>query len=304
VSDWEIKNLPRFPKALADSLAIAGLPDSAGLVGANRGGWRHVAFQRPALWALRLAAARGDETLAERAWPAVAVAFAHQTPSGGFVATQPLARADDLAGTSLWLGELAQTLLVLQSGPLRGWFRARTDALRPQVLQSAGWLLQGASELERRDKRSASGLFAHALAFTLAGELDHDEARLDAGRRFLDRALERCSRDGRFAEPGHTEPPAQGASLLRLQVLDIYYPSFDNGLAIGRGAEWLLAHPTESRTSVKTRNANPAEPASRRDLTLALLYRGALAEDSRAMDAANRAFRAIELAPNTENPSP
>jgi hypothetical protein len=304
VSDWELKNLPRFPSALADSLAAPGLPDSAGLVGPNRTGWRHVAYQRPALWALRLAAARGDEVLAERAWPAVAAAFARQTADGGFSAEPGLARADDLAGTSLWLGDLAQTLLVLQSGPLRGWFRARTDALRPQVLRSAGWLLQGSPELERRDARSASGLFAHSLAFTLTGELDHDEARLQAGRRFLERARKRSGHDGRFAEPHRTDPYAQGASLLRLQVLDIYYPSFENGLAIGRGAEWLLAHAAEPRPSERSRTDNPAATASPLDLVLALLYRGALADDPRAFAAADRAFRAIEPAPDTRKPSP
>src|SRR4030095_13733466 len=90
VSDWELKNLPRFPSALADSLAAPGLPDSAGLVGPNRTGWRHVAYQRPALWALRLAAARGDEVLAERAWPAGARAVAPPDAGRGLFAGPPV----------------------------------------------------------------------------------------------------------------------------------------------------------------------------------------------------------------------
>ena len=293
VSDWELRNLPKLSRPLADTLATTALPDSSGLVGVNRGGWVHVAYQRPALWALRLAAARGDETLAERAWPAVAAAFARQTAAGGFAAAPAIARGDDLAGTSLWLGELAQTLLVLQSGPLRGWFRARTEALSPQVIRSARWLVAGAPELERRDRRSASGLFADAFAFTLTGELDHDQARLEWGRRFLTRALKLAARDGRFVEPRATPASAQGASLLRLQVLDIYYPSFENGIAIGRGAEWLLAGRAaapRARAGASSARFGP----DRRDLALALLYRSALAEDPRAAAAAERVFRASE----------
>src|SRR5262245_17157520 len=139
---------------------------------------------------------------------------------------------------------------------------------------------------------------------THSRELDHDEGRLEAGRRFLDHARKRGGKDGRFAEPNRTEPSAQGASLLRLQVLDIYYPSFENGLSIGRGAEWLLAHAAEPKPSARGRSDNPGAAASPMDLVLALLYRGALADDPRAFTAADRAFRAIEPIPSTEKPTP
>ncbi|HYM81976.1 MAG TPA: hypothetical protein VEY91_11290 [Candidatus Limnocylindria bacterium] len=290
VSDWELLHLPRLPREIAGALAERGLPDSAGLVGANRDGWDHVAHQRHALLALRLAAARGDEVLAERAWPAIDAAFARQTREGGFATRSGVSRAENLGATSLWLGELAQTLLVLESGPLRGWFRTRTQALRPRVLLLRRWLMSGARELERVNRRTASGALRDALAFTLAGELDHDARVLEEGRRFLRRALTLARKDGRLLEPAPALE-AHGASLLRLQVLDIYYPSFANGVAIGRGAQWLITA-LARRPVVAPPSATDSlgARAGVSELILALLYRAELAEDPKAAAAARQAF--------------
>jgi len=123
----------------------------------------------------------------------------------------------------------------------------------------------------------------------------------------MPQGLPQRDKDSRFALLAGLAVASFGVvvlGLLRLQVLDIYYPSFENGLSIGRGAEWLLAHATEPKPSAHGRSDNPGATASPMDLVLALLYRGALADDPRAFTAADRAFRAIEPTPSTGKPSP
>jgi hypothetical protein len=311
VPDWEVRHVPRFPRELLAPWIQSSLPDSTGQLGRNRGGWWHVADQRPALVPLLIAAARGDEVMAERAWRAVDVAFAHQRSDGGFerLGAAPMGRADDAYGVSLWLGDLAHALLVLDQGPLRGWFGARSAALRPRVTAAGRWLAASSRDLERRDRRSAAALLVHADAFTLLGELDHDEKLLQLGQRFRARAMTLAGRDGRLIAPSDSWGE-QGAALVRVQVLEVYYPSFEGALAAGRGTDWLIARldgkqdvAKEWRTgrgrdggqAPSTRAAirrspfgNPLD-AGPRDIVLALLYRAELADDPSARAAAARA---------------
>lgn len=299
VSDWEVKHLPRFPRELVDPWVILGLPDSSGIAHPNRAAWNHVAYQRDALLGMLMAAARGDEVMGERAWRAVDAAFAHQRPDGGFAADPRWRRADDAYGTALWLGELAHVLLVLDEGPLRGWFRERSLTVRPKVLAGGRWLASHARDLEKRD-RLAPRLLAYAQAFTLVGELDHDAKLLELGKRFQARALKLAKADGRLTES--SAPSEQGAALLRLQILDVYYPSFDAGLACGRGAAWLSSRAAAARPPGRaTPDPFAGSAGAGRDIVFALLYRYELAGDTGALAAARR-VGAVAAPPRAESP--
>jgi hypothetical protein len=300
VSEWEVKHLPRFPRELVDPWIDRGLPDSSGLVDRNRAGWRHVGHQRHALLGMLMAAARGDEVLGDRAWPAVDAAFARQRRDGGFESAAGARRADDAYGTALWLGDLAHVLLVLDQGPLRGWFRDRSLAVRPKVLAGGRWLATHARDLERRD-RSTPRLLAYAQAFTLVGELDHDERLLALGKRFQARALKQARSDGRLADSG--EPSEHGEALLRLQIVDVYYPSFDAALACGRGATWLARRVGSSLPATrKPPDGFAGAEWAGRDVVLALLYRHELAGDAEALAAARLAAASFRMGAGSPAP--
>ena len=226
-NDTESRRLARLPESLRAALA-AGLPDTSGLTPAQGGYWHHVGLQRTAFAALLDAAARGDEVAGERAWLAVDATLARLGPRGDWPSVPALAPADDAVATALAVGDLAHALLVVDVGPLRGWFARRATRARPLIVRAAGRLAERAG----RDPRAFAGVpesivLGSALAF--AAELDHDSTLAAQADTRLAAALARQTRDGRLG----VTPAAQVIATLRLARVAWTFPDarWDDALA-------------------------------------------------------------------------
>lgn len=286
-SDAELRLLARLPKDVVDGVALAEQPDSIGNLYLNRARWRGVMLQRYALPGLELAAARGDEVLGERMWLAVDAAFEHQLPDGSFSSAardgDRAARSASLDGTTLWLGDLSHALLILDQGPLRGWFGKRIERLLPKVHLAGQALARDSADLRRRHARDAGLLLADAQAFGFTGELFHDGDLLKLGRESLLAALALQRANGAFPAGAHAPTlNTQAAAMLRLRRWALQFPDPFFDAPLDRGAQWLVAHAApESRGGL-------AELASANERMLALLYEGTLRDDARLLAAARR----------------
>jgi hypothetical protein len=227
------------------------VPDANGMIGYNREGFKAAAFQRGATVRLAIAAANGDEKLADTCWKAVDAAFDHQTKEGNF--------GDPATSVAFWLCELCRTLLVVRDSPVASHFTERIAALGPKIALAAKWLGQQKSVLQSEDGKAPNRLFFDAEAFGFAGLLLNDAALQTVSREFLDQGMKLYRpEDGVFLEHGGGDSSYQAVCLLRLQEIVLRFP--DSGIeeAIRKGAKWEFgrigpdgAISTEGNTRVK-----------------------------------------------------
>ena len=220
--------LGRMPESL---LAFCGgaVPDDKGLVGANRSGFTWSANQRGATLRLAVAAARGDERLADACWRAVDVTFQHQAAEGNF--------GDPAESCAFWLCELGRTLLVIQESPLSEHCKERISELKPKLARAAQWLVT-----QREDASTPNRLFFDAEAFGFSGILLGDQSLQALGRELLDLGLKLYrDSDGVFLEHGGHDSSYQAVCLLRLQEILLHMPDERLAPAIQKGVQWELS---------------------------------------------------------------
>lgn len=298
--------LAGMPQEIMDTLAGSGRPDKSGLVGTNRReGWIHAALQRGAMLMLSVGAARGDKAAAEDAWRAVDATFSRQKQDGSFekgsFQGKTLSRGDDLSGTSFWLSELCEALLVVRESPLADHFKARIDALLPRIKSAVRWLAAGEAELARGDSKAPNRLFFDAKAFGFAGLLTGDESLMPVGERFFEAGLKMQRADGAFDERGGGDTSYQAVNLLKLQVLALRFPQDRTDAVVARGMKWELARilPTGEVSTAENTRVRPGgesflgheKSVNYGEVVLALLYYSASTGDTEAADAAARAFK-------------
>lgn len=298
--------LAAMPREIIDTLAGSGRPDKNGLVGTNRReGWIHAALQRGAMLMLSVGAARGDKAVAEDAWRAIDAVFSRQKPEGNFESGsfqgRTQSRGDDLSGTSFWLSELCEALLVVRESPLADQFKERIDALLPKIRSAAHWLAAGEAELARGDSKAPNRLFFDAKAFGFAALLTDDDSLMPAGERFFEAGLKMQREDGAFDERGGGDTSYQAVNLLKLQVLALRFPQKRLSEVVSRGMKWELARilPTGEVSTAENTRVRPGgesflgheKAVNYGEVVLALLYYSASTGDKQAADAAARSFK-------------
>ena len=298
--------LAGMPREIIVPLSRSGRPDENGLVGTNRReGWIHAALQRGAMLMLSVGAARGDKAAAEDAWRAVDVVFAHQKPEGNFESGsfqgRTQSRGDDLSGTSFWLSELCEALLVVRESPLADQFKARIDALLPKIQSATRWLAAGEAELARGDSKAPNRLFFDAKAFGFASLLTRVESFMPISKRFMEAGLKMQREDGAFDERGGGDTSYQAVNLLKLQVLAMHLPDPRIDGVVYRGMKWELARilPTGEVSTAENTRVRPGgesflgheKTVNYSEVVLALLYYSARTGDREAADAAARAYK-------------
>jgi hypothetical protein len=281
--------LRRMPEALLDHSGTT--PDAKGLVGYNRSGFKASSFQRGATVKLALAAARGDEKLADECWRAVDVAFAHQTEAGDF--------GDPAESVAFWLCELNRSLLVIQQSPLEAHFHDRIAVLKPKIALAAKWLTGERERLQREDRAAPNRLFFDAEAFRFAGLLLGDEALEKIGRDFLAQGMKLYRpEDGVFLEHNGGDSSYQAVNLLRLQEIVLHFPDPAIEDAIAKGVQWELSRigpdgavTTEGNTRVRPggeKFMGQEKQVNVGEIALALLYFHERTGDPAALAAVKR----------------
>jgi hypothetical protein len=184
---------------------------------------------------MAVAAAHGDEAMADFCWQSVDTTFAKQTKYGDFGGS-PM-------GTAVWLGELGRSLLVIQQSPLAGHFKDRTEALKPALGNAMHWLTKQRDRLLWEDRAVPDRLFAEAEAFLFLGRFLDDGALLKTGHVFLDTGMKTYRpADGAFVEKNGTDSGYQSASLVRLQEIMLNFPDVRLEDPVAKGVQWQLGH--------------------------------------------------------------
>ncbi|MEI9893534.1 MAG: hypothetical protein WDN28_06445 [Chthoniobacter sp.] len=233
------------------------------------------AYELGAAMKLAVAAAHGDEAMADYCWQAVDAAFAKQTKAGGFGGSPD--------GEAVWLGELCRSLLVIRQSPLADHFKARIEALQPALGKAMRWLTKQRDRLFFEDRAAPDRLFAEAEAFLFSGRLLGDDALLKIGHGFLDSGLKTYRpADGAFLENNGTDSGFQAASLVRLQEILLNFPEVRLEEPVAKGVQWELGHIDADgavRSDVKpnflTRSKmimGKEKPVNVGEISLALLY--------------------------------
>jgi len=228
VSDLEVGVLQRLPPGLITRTAAAAEPDPTGAVGENRGAWKHVGDQSPALRLLADASARHDSLAAEREWKAIDLAFAHQRPDGGFVHAPFAGYADSLSevlGVARWAAATCRAFVVVMNGPMQNAFRLRYVLTLRKLEVTLHFLEAREPELEVAHVRHGPEMLLLAQTFLLGDGTFHVESFGRLGQRCLARALMLQRRDGAFPHDADVTLGAQAQSLESLESVAQYFPS-------------------------------------------------------------------------------
>jgi len=287
VSDLEVGVLRKLPKGLVARLAAADLPDSAGRVGENRGHWRGVGAQGPALRLLADASARRDSVAAERAWRAIDAAFGEQTTGGTFRHAPFAAPGDslaDLTGTARFAAATCRAFVVVMNGPMQNAFRLRYVLALRKLEATLHALEARAPELETAHVRHAPELLLLAQTFLLGDGTFHVENFGRIGQRALTRALTLQRKDGAFPRDAVVTLGDQAASLESLESVAQYFPSPLLERATDLVAGWI-ARQVDARGDWPRGTAL----ADRRRAILALAYHAERREDDALRALAARA---------------
>lgn len=300
----ELEVLQKIPSQVLKDLAGAGMPDQKGMVGRNRNGWIHVAFQRGAAFSFVAAVALGDLKSAERAWNAIEVGFLKQMQEGNFELGEfegkKPRKLDDYSGVSFWLASVSRAILVVRESEFNSSFKERIEILLPKIEKSANWLLKHKEELKDYDIQTANRLFFDALAFGLCGLLLNKEELSITGNNFLKAGLSMQKGDGVLLEEGGYDSSYQATSLINMQIYRIYFPGKELEKAITKAFQWELGRIEESgRINVKgnTRIGRNQEKllgkikkVSYQDVVLSLFYYGILTNNSNAASVAEKVY--------------
>lgn len=291
VSDLEVGVLTKLPPGMLAHLAAADAPDASGAVGENREHWRHVEAQAPALRLLADASARRDSLAAERAWRAIDLAFAHQTPGGGFVHapfTPTAVYRDSLAemlGTAEWAAATCRAFVVVMNGPMQNAFRVRYALTLRKLEATLHWLEARVPELEIAHARHGPELLVIAQAFLLGDGTFHVESFGRIGQRTLQKALALQRRDGAFPHDADVTLDAQAGSLESLESVAQYFPSPMLERATDLVAGWVSGQVGAPGALPRGRTA-----AEQRHALAALAYHAERRDDAATRRLVARAF--------------
>ncbi len=288
VSDLEVGVLTKLPPGMLAHLAAADAPDGTGAVGENREHWRSVGAQAPALRLLADASARRDSLAAERAWRAIDLAFAHQTPGGGFAHAPFTSYRDSLAemlGTTEWAAATCRAFVVVMNGPMQNAFRLRYVLTLRKLEATMHWLEARVPELEIAHARHGPELLAIAQAFLLGDGTFHVESFGRIGQRTLQKALALQRRDGAFPHDADVSLDAQAGALESLESVAQYFPSPMLERATDLVAGWIAKQ-------VDVRGALPrgSTAAEQRHALAALAYHAERRDDAATRKLVARAF--------------
>jgi hypothetical protein len=288
VSDLEVGVLQKLPRGMLAHLATADVPDATGAVGENREHWRHVGAQAPALRLLADASARRDSLAAERAWRAIDLAFAHQTPGGGFAHVPAASYRDSLEevlGTARWAAATCRAFVVVMNGPMQNAFRMRYVLTLRKLEATLHWLEARIPELELAHVKHGPELLVLAQTFLLGDGTFHVESFGRIGQRCLAKALALQRRDGAFPRDADVALDAQAGALESLESVAQYFPTpmLERGTDLVAG--WLAKQ--ISATGALPRTATPAE---QRHVLAALAYHAERRDDATLRHLVARAF--------------
>lgn len=300
----EIEILRKIPEDVLKDLMKAGMPDSSGLVGRNRDGWIHVAFQRGAGFSLAAAAVLNDLDAAEKAWSAIELAFLKQTNEGNFELGEFKGKkptsVDDYSGVSFWLASVSRAILVARESEFSGNFKERIEILLPKIEKSANWLLKHKEELKQYDSRTANRLFFDALSFGLCGLVLNKDEFVDTGHKFLEAGLSLQRSDGVLLEKEGYDSSYQATSLINMQVYRAYFPDKKLESAITKAFQWEIGRINEYgevNTSGNTRIGQGQEEllgkrkeVSYQDVVLSLFYYGIFTSNHNAVSLAEKVY--------------
>jgi len=257
---------------------------------------------------LAVAAAHGDEAMADYCWQAVDATFARQTKYGDFGGS-PMAAV-------VGLGELGRSLLVIQQSPLGDHFKDRMETLKPALGKAMRWLTTQRARLLWEDRAVPDRLFAEAEAFLFLGRILNDDALLKIGHEFLETGLKTFRpADGAFLERNGTDAGYQAASLVRLQEIMLNFPDVQSTEIVGKGMQWELAHIgadgtvlNDEKPSFLSRSkllmGGKEKKVNVGEISLALLYYHARTGDAPALAAVERLQRHYATAPATPTSPP
>jgi hypothetical protein len=129
----ESELLKKMPEEVLIKIAQSGQPNENGYIGRNKNGWIHVAYQRQAMFYLKIAVLLRNKSRIDDAWRAIDTAFALQTAEGNFTfgsynGKKP-SRVDDLSGVSFWISNLCSALLVLKDNDTKGIYSKKIKKL-------------------------------------------------------------------------------------------------------------------------------------------------------------------------------
>lgn len=288
VSDLEVGVLVKLPSGMLAHLAAADVPDASGAVGENREHWRHVGAQAPALRLLADASARRDSVAAERAWRAIDLAFAHQTPGGGFQHapfTSYRDSLDEMLGTARWAAATCRVFVVVMNGPMQNTFRLRYVLALRKLQVTLHWLEARAPELELAHVKHGPELLVIAQTFLLGDGTFHVESFGRLGQRALQKALALQRKDGAFPHDGEVSLDAQAGALESLESVAQYFPS----PMLDRATD-LVAGYVAKQVDLHGPAARGRTPAEQRHALAALAYHAERRDDAATRQIVARAF--------------
>ncbi|MEN6452590.1 MAG: hypothetical protein ABFC96_19030 [Thermoguttaceae bacterium] len=294
------QQLDALRKMPADLLQHTGgsRPDAEGLASYNRGGFKSPEFQGRAMHYMLLAIVRGDRPAIDEGWRAIDATFEQQTEAGNFGRQgQPHGGP---SAVSIWLAQLDQAILVLRESQFGPEYKERIGRLTPKIHRAAEWLAEPRRQerLKREDADAPNRLLFDALAYGLSGVLTDDARLRQAGRRFVDLAMQRHRADGVFLEKGGHDSSYQAVAALNLQVWLLYFP--DKKLAepasaavaweLGRvGSDGQIDVTGNTRTGLGQEQwMGHAKAVNLSEVTLCLLYDYARTGSRQSLDAAGR----------------
>lgn len=288
VSDLEVGVLTKLPPGMLAHLAAADAPDASGAVGENREHWRHVGAQAPALRLLADATARRDSLAAERAWRAIDLAFAHQTPGGGFQHapfTSYRDSLDEMLGTARWAAATCRAFVVVMNGPMQNAFRLRYVLTLRKLEATMHWLEARAPELEIAHVKHGPELLVITQAFLLGDGTFHVESFGRIGQRALQKALALQRKDGAFPHDADVSLDAQAGALESLESVAQYFPS-----PMLERATDLVAGYVAKQVDVHGPLPRGRTPAEQRHALAALVYHAERRDDAATRQLVTRAF--------------
>ena len=307
--------LKSLPAGRLSVLTAGGKPDSAGLVGLNRGGWIEVALQRGAMWYLINAVVAGDRSEEDRAWSAVDVAFAHQEKDGGFDArptperpTEQSSQTFRVQNAFFFVQELAHAILVIEESPEGARFQGRIARIQDGLRRAAQFIDAGYDTIIQNSSRGPNRLFIAAKALGMSGRILNDPKLIATAHRLVREALSHRDQDGVFIEYGGRDSSYNLVSVLFGEQLTMQLPFPELDSAFDGAVKWELSRilPSgevlvagNSRTGVGKENyMGHPKGVNNVEVVLALTYYGTIHKDAASLAAADRVFGRIELKKN------
>jgi len=240
--------LATIPEPAFDGAFATGSPMRQGLNGTNRRGWIDVGEQYGAMVPIDYGAIRAEASLVDKYWPAIDVAFEHQTGNGSFsFAPYVNGRLNDPRGEptaeGFFIGESAEALLLLQSSSLAPRYSAQIQALIPRYRANLLWLSQPeqVQQMFAVDSIATNRILADAKALLLGDRLASVPQAREAGERFLSAALSAQSPEGYFPEDGGPDTSYNAVSCLHLAEIALFIDDPRAGPALRRCESWELS---------------------------------------------------------------